>query len=100
LVEWVHTSLMFIVIVFSIGLAFYCLRLLSKFFKGGIFEGPVKIFGVSALLLAGGAVVDILADFLEAQSFYVHIFHAVLEILVVATAFYGIRQLYLAWKNL
>jgi len=100
LVNLLHLSLDTILIAASLALALYCFRLLSRFFKGGILEAPIKIIGAFAVLFAGGVALDGIADVFETKSFDFHIFHVVIEIMFIVAILYGIRWIYLAWIKL
>lgn len=100
MVSWIHLSLGAIEIVVSLALAFYCFRLINKFFKGGIFEASFKAFMATGVITAVALVFDIVADAVEFESLNLHFLHLVAEILAVVTLLYGVHQLYKAWIKL
>lgn len=98
MVDFMHLVLDAIMIGLSLGLAYYCLRLLKKFLHGGIFEVPIKAFLISSLFTAAGAFTNVLRD-IGFKSFPIHTMH-VLYVFSVVTIFYGIYMLHKAWTKI
>lgn len=100
-----HNPLMVILTGATLGVALYCFRLLSKFFKGGVFEGSIKVLGAFSLFFSIAILFDlvVLDWILEPMGIKIidaHNYHVILEIVFFFGLFYGIRQMYLAWKRL
>jgi len=89
----VHLSLDVVLVIASLVLSVYCLRLLSKFLKGGIFEAPFRALLIAGLLFMIGTVFDMMAGIIE-TSINLHWFHISLDILSMIVLIYGARELY------
>lgn len=97
--DWVHISLDVILVVASLAFAFYCFRLINKFFKGGIFESSFKAFLASGLFVAAGTFLDMLEESAGFEVFPIHIWH-VLYVFSLVALFYGVYALHKAWAKL
>jgi len=100
LIDLVHLSLGVVGIVMFSALAFYCFKLINRFYKGGVFEAPFKAFMAAGILSCGALVFITIAYAFELEpltEYIFHISHFTLEILVAAILFYGILKLYKAW---
>jgi len=96
----VHLSFGAIAIVMFSALSFYCFRLISKFFKGGLFEASFKAFMTAGVFVVAAFVMSIVSEVMEPGSVDLHIFHMALEIVAGATFLYGVHRLYEAWIKL
>jgi hypothetical protein len=100
LFELVHIGLETVAVVASLVLSFYCFRLISKFFKGGVFEEFIKILGASVFLFVGASVIHLILNLLEIQFAEIEMFQHILEITFVVAVAFGVRRLYQAWAKL
>jgi hypothetical protein len=100
LVELVHLSLGVVGILVASALSLYCFRLISRFFKGGIFEGSFKAFLATGVLVAVALVFDVTAEAFGFETSDLHIFHLIVEISALSVLLYGTNKLYKAWTKM
>jgi len=100
MVDLMHLSLGAIAVVMFLALSLYCFRLINKFFKGGIFEAPLKAFMATGVFITAAMVLSIVTEVVEPGSLDLHAFHMTLEISGGGTFLYGAHRLYKAWTKL
>lgn len=98
--DWVHIGFEIALVSASLALSIYSLRMFNKFFKGGIFGRPFRIFGLAALLYAITFAIDVVLDWMELSTTESEILYYVLNLSFVVFLTYGVHTLYKAWAKL
>jgi len=74
--------------------------LFGKYFKGGVFGSPFKIWGVAAVLFAVTYSIDVIADLLEFSTTENELLYYILNLLFVVMLSYGIYKFFKDWTKL
>lgn len=100
MVDWVHIGFEVALVLTSLALATYSFRLFNKFFKGGIFDRPFRIFGFAALLYATTFALDVVLDVMELSTTESELLYYILNLSFVVILTYGVHTLYKGWAKL
>jgi hypothetical protein len=98
MVYWLQVEFDLVKIFVSLGLAYYCYRLL-RFFKGGIFESPFEVLTLSGVVFAVAELAHILTVLLDGNGFLLSV-HFVMEVFFIMLLLYSFRLFYKSWTRI